>query len=221
MKRLLMILLAALLCLSLCACGSQAAKPAGKQVWEKGFYLDAFNTPTEEYYLGTATPLTGTFNSASVTDGELAAELRVDPWTVRISLYENGSEKVKNGSVFSVVGYLAGGGDCVVIDEDQFGLLIADTVRDHNVPSIARALCAEDGEVSFYLERADQPASNYLFTVPTGNFAALYTAEIAEPIQAPWYAAAESRLQEKDYDGAIAAFTALGDYRDSAARAED
>ena len=54
MKRLLMILLAALLCLSLCACGSESAKPAGKQGWEKGFYLDAFNTPTEEYYLGTA-----------------------------------------------------------------------------------------------------------------------------------------------------------------------
>ena len=237
MKKVVSLLLLVVLCLGLCACENSGGASLGTAVWEKAYYLDAFNDPTEEYYIGTAKRLSGSYSSDSVTDGKLEAELRVDAEKISVFLYENGTDLVKNGDQSSIAfsvqmkaadgsktqlyGEMVSGGACVEIWEEQARSVLhfADSRQTDN--PVAAALCAKNGEVSFYLTREDQPATSYLFTVKTGNFAALYEAEIVPPIQEAAYAKAEALLAQNEYDGAISWFTALGDYRDSPARAEE
>ncbi len=238
MKKTVSILLLAVLCLGMCACeNSRGGEDLGTAVWEKAYYLDAFNDPTEEYYIGTAKRLSGSYSSDSVTDGKLEAEIRVDEQIISIFLYENGTDLVKNGDISSIefsglmktadgskvqlYGGMYSGGDCVEIWEDQTQSVLHFEDREPQENPVAKALCAEDGEVSFYLTREDQPATSYLFTVRTGNFAALYETEITTPIREGAYARAEALLAAENYDNAIAVFTALGDYRDSPARAAE
>ena len=209
MKRFLLLALALLLCAALCACGMS---PAG--VWKKDFYLDSFNQPTEDPYIGTGSRIKGTYNSATVSDGALEAELRVDPETVSIYLYENGSDKVKNGnnervyfpvtvkradgSTFEIDGVMTGGSDHIEISENQLMSLLGE--ESEGAGYISDALCAKDGEVSFYITRSDQAATNYLFTVKCGNFAALYTDEILAPYLEKLSEFGLQMLQDKDYD---------------------
>lgn len=235
MRKSIVILLVLALMAGLCACGGAGGSA---QVWEKAFYPDEFNQPTEEYYIGTARRISGTFNSDSVTDGKLEAELRVDAECISIVLYENGSDRVKNGGYdsirfpitvkrpdgtkFDVTGTLESGGDAIVIPEDQEPcVLLLNGSEEARAQSVARALCAEEGELALYITREDQPATKYLFAVDCGNFAQLYAGEIAEPIQSRTYAQAEEALLERDYDRSVLIFKALGDYRDSAARVEE
>ena len=98
MKKILIILFTALVMVIFCACGSSSgagAPSTSSKSWEKAFYLDAFNDPTEEYYIGTSSHIKGTYNSSTVTDGKLEAEVRADAEAIRIMLYENGTDKVK------------------------------------------------------------------------------------------------------------------------------
>ena len=201
MKKLISLLTAVVLCLCLCTGGASALWSA--ETWEKSYYLDPFGDATEDYYLGMTKRASGSYKSGSVTDGALEAELRVDENRVCILLYENGDEQVRNtlhGSIgFSVLmkaadgtktqldGTMASGGDCVEIWEDQAQSILHFPDRTPQENPVAAALCAEDGEVSFYLTREDQPATSYLFTVRTGNFAALYEAEIVTPIREAAY----------------------------------
>ena len=192
MKRFLLLALALLLCVAFCACGTSTSG-----TWKKDFYLDSFNQPTEDPYIGTRSRIKGTYNSATVSDGKLEAELRVDSETVRIYLYENGTDKVKNGnnenvyypvtvkradgSTFEADGLMMGGSDHVEIFEDKL-LSLFSLVEKGEDDHISDALCAKEGEVSFFITRYDQAATNYLFTVKCGNFAELYDAEILEPV---------------------------------------
>ena len=73
MKKTVSLLLLVVLCLGLCACENSGGASLGTAVWEKAYYLDAFNDPTEEYYIGTAQRLRGSYSSESVTDGKLEA----------------------------------------------------------------------------------------------------------------------------------------------------
>ncbi len=230
MNKKLVILLALLLCAALCGC-SDAKQTAA---WEQAFYLDPFNDPTDERYIGTGARLTGTYSSASVTDGKLEAELAVDAEKISVALYEGGKDRVKNGlhsaiafpvtvkradgTTFTAEGFMPSGGDSVIIEEAQAERILAagETAAPGNF--ISAALCQADGEVSFYLTRSDLPASSYLFRVKCANFAQLYDAEIAQPMLSSLYARAEELYTGQDYAGAAEAFAALGSYKDSAAK---
>ena len=234
-KKAVSLLLCVIFCLSVCT--GEASALWSSSGWEKAYDLDPFGDATEDYYLGMTQRASGSYKSSSVTDGALEAELRVDANRICILLFENGRDQVRNGEHSAVAytvlmkaadgsktqlyGAMASGGDCVEIWEDQAGNILhfADAAPEET--SVAKALCTGDGEVSFYLTREDQPATSDLFTVKTGNVAALYEAEIVPPIQEVAYAYAEQYLAENAFDDAESLFTALGDYRDSAARAED
>lgn len=230
MKRFLLLALMLVLCVSLCACGMS---PSG--IWKKDFYLDSFNQPTEDPYIGTGSRIKGTYNSATVSDGKLEAELRVDSETVRIYLYENGTDKVKNGnnesvyypvtvkradgSTFEADGLMMGGSDHVEIFEDKLLSLFSLVEKDED-DHISDALCAKEGEVSFFITRYDQAATNYLFTVKCGNFAELYDAEILEPVFKGYYQSAQNLAEQEKQIQAIELFMLLGDYADSKEKAE-
>ena len=232
---------------SLCACGSDAEKIATPSdpavddsqpsVWETAYYLDEFNQPTDNVYIGNIERLTGSYESSNVTNGELAVEIRIDGSKISIILYENGSTKVKNGeqadilfpvlvkkadgSTFSVNGVMESGADCITIPESQVDcVLLGPDTEQARSTSIATALCAERGEVSFYITRDDQPATSYLFSAECGNFSELYNYGIAKTIQELAYLIAEDYLNNNQLDEAFNMFTALGTYNDSAERAQ-
>ena len=190
-----------------------------------------FGDLTEDYYIGTGRNLNGTYNTSTVTDGMLEAELRIDAYTVSIILYENGTDKVKNGTVqnivfpvavkktdgstFHVDGIMYSGGDCIEIREDQSENIFANGDPALLTTSLSSALLEGNGELRVYITRKDQPASNYLFRVKSDNFAEIYAAEIALPIQESVYAEGERLFSEQEYGAAIFAYEALGQYKDS------
>ncbi len=247
MKKVAVLLLAISMMFSLCACGSNAETTASSQepdagvsvplVWEKAYYLDDFHQPTDKVYIGNIERLVGTFDSNSVTDGDLAAEVRVDGSKISILLYENGSDLVKNGehvdvifpivvkksdgSTFSVNGIMESGADCITILESQVDcVMLGPNTEEARSTSIATALCAESGEVSFYITRDDQPATSYLFSVECGNFSELYNDGIAKTIQELAYMYAEDYLRNGQLEEALNMFSALGTYSDSTDRVQ-
>lgn len=257
MRRIIAVLLVLTMVLALCACGSDAeAKPSNNvssvetgssvlkpnaktapRVWEEAFYLDNFNQPTKKSYIGTIDHLKGTFNSTTVTDGQMEAEIRVDGSIISILLYENGNEKVKNGgnkdilfpievmkpdgSTFSINGVMLVGEDCIKIQETQANcVLIGSDTEKNRTTSIATALCTENSQVTFYITREDQPATSYLFSADCGNFKEIYDDTIAKTIQELAYFYAEDFLRNGQLNEALNMFTALGTYSDSADRAQ-
>ena len=230
MKRIVAIAVLILSCLMLCACGASLSAN-----WEKGFYLDDFNDPTETFYIGTKNRVKGTYNTASVTDGELEAEIRVDQHSIRIYLYENGTDKVKNGesgvyfpinikesegTTVSFDGYMSCGGDYVEIEEEQVFRVLGGEEFDNGVDYLSKFLSHENGEVSFYITRSDQPATNYRFTVKSGNFAALYRDEIATDVIESLSQFGLEELQEQDYKGLLELLPLFERYKDSNDRIE-
>ena len=152
MKKALIFLLSVSLCFALCI-NSASADALKSSNWEKAFYLDPFQDPTDEYFIGTSRHLTGTFNSETVTDGTLEAEIRVDAEKICIYLYENGKEKVKNGgyqaiafptmikaangTVSQFYGEMDSGADCIVIWEDQ----VKNVLVSEDVPPLKSSIC--------------------------------------------------------------------------------
>ena len=71
-------------------------------VWVKEFSKDKFGDTTDQYYLTNKAQFTGTYNSDSVSDESLGANLIFerdgDSLLTYIILYLNGRDKLKNGT---------------------------------------------------------------------------------------------------------------------------
>ena len=74
MKKMISLLLALLLVISCFAFYTPDANALGA-VWVKEFYKDKFGDQTDQYYLTNISQFKGTYNSDSVSDGELGANL--------------------------------------------------------------------------------------------------------------------------------------------------
>ena len=94
MKKPLLLLLAALLCLSLCACGAGGGNAAG-QGWKLDYFLDEFKEPTDNAYLTNSKPFSGIYNTAELSDKPLEARLLADEYAVYIELIPQGGEAIK------------------------------------------------------------------------------------------------------------------------------
>ena len=195
-------------------------------VWVKEFYKDKFGDTTDEYYLTNKSQFKGTFNSDSVSDGELGANLifERDGGFLRAyaTLFFNGKDQLKNGassSVYYAISVKRADGSVF----DTAGSMVAGESRIQIDASIelARALRAYNGVVKIYIEDSYYANNNYLFTVECGNFDDLYNQEIFVPYQEEKYQEAEHLLEEKKYDEAAEAFRALGEYKDSPTRVEE
>ena len=215
MKKKVAFMLCAALILSLCIFGTDArALAIDTNVWSKEYYKDVFGDPTEEFYFINSVRFSGSFNSETEDDALLKAEIIVDEQSLFFVLYENGSDKVKNrfeselryeiavkaadGSKFPAEGTMPRGDSRIEIAEED---------REQ----VLSALCAEEGQVSFYLQREDQPMTNYLFTAQCGNLADLFKEE--------QYQTALALLEEQPIE-ALEAFLALGEFKDSKTQAE-
>lgn len=121
MKKLISLLLAFTLLLSLCACGSSkqpSVTPNQEEVlepetaeptevpeteekgtlWGQSYYVDDFNQPTDETFIYNTVSLVGTFSNSATTNSILYADMLVDGENIAIMLYEYGQSLVKNSS---------------------------------------------------------------------------------------------------------------------------
>ena len=149
-------------------------------IWETYYYVDNFNQPTDQWYIGNSTNFVGTFSNSATTDSMLFVDMIVDfESDVAIFLYEYGTNAVKNssdsyvdeyniimrtesGTDYNMTGTMYCGDDRIYIDDDYRNDVIT-------------ALQGEEF-LSFYIEMADRTVQNYLFTVIPSNFSEEYSA---------------------------------------------
>ena len=189
----------------------------------KEFYKDKFGDKTNQYYLTNKSQFKGTYNSDSVSNGKLGANLIFErdggELLAYITLFLKGKEQVKNGTS-SGISY-----DISVkrSDGSQFSTLGGmsageDRIQISNTIDFANALITSTGEISIYIEDHYNATNNFLFKAKSGNFKDLYNQEVLIPYQEEKYQEAEKLLADKKIYEAAEAFIALGDYKNSAAR---
>jgi len=193
-------------------------------VWVKEFYTDKFGDKTSQYYLTNKSQFKGTYNSDSITKGKLGAKLIFERngeyLSAYITLFLKGKEQVKNGTP-SAVNY-----DISVkrSDGNQFetaGRMVAgdDKIKIDKPLDLADSIIA--GDIDIYMEVQHNANNNFLFKVNSGNYKDIYNQEIFVPYQEEKYQEAEALLTAGDYDAAATVFKSLGNYKDSAARADE
>ena len=149
-------------------------------LWELGYYVDEFNQPTEDGYVCNSTVFLGTFSNSATTNSLLYVNILVDEDDISIFLYEYGNSQVKNssssyddeynikmrtadGTDHSFTGTMYCGDDRIFVD------------RAH-ISEVIDALDQEGNTItSFYIEDAERPVKNYLFSVISNNFAERYS----------------------------------------------
>lgn len=66
--------------------------------WEKRYYVDEFNNPTDKAFIASTATISGTFSNSATTNSKLEAFIRVDNEDFQIMLWEYGSHLVKASS---------------------------------------------------------------------------------------------------------------------------
>ena len=139
------------------------------ETWEKSFYVDDFNEPTDEWFISTS--FMGTFSNSATTDSSLSGYVLIDEENVAFMLYEYNRNQVKNsysrdkaytitakaedGSKSEFSGSVWSEGDRVI-------------VSNADKPAIIE-LMKNGGTVKFYIYETDNSVTNYLFTVKSNN----------------------------------------------------
>lgn len=225
MKKTISFLLALIMVCSCFAFHSPNANALGA-VWVKEFYKDKFGDTTDEYYLTNESQFIGTYNSDSVNDGVLGANLMFErdgaELLAYLTLFLNGTDQVKYGT--------SSGEKYVVsvkrVDGSQFdtsGNMLAgeNKIQISASAALISALRASDGIVKIYVEDSVNKNNNYLFTAECGNFNELFTQEVLIPYQEEKYQYAESLLKNNQFDEAVEIFRSLSGYRDSDKKVEE
>ena len=163
--------------------------------WHMSYYVDEFDLPTEDKYIYTST--TGTFDNFAASNSDLEAGMLVDKNNISIVLLEYGDSKVKNSSAkyadeykilmldssnnkTTLSGFMYAGGDRIVIDSS-------------NKDKVLDALKL-NGTLRFYIEKKDQPTTNYTFAFPDKHgFPLAYSLLKGEALPRSYYAV--SRLE--------------------------
>lgn len=215
MKKLLIALYVALVLALSLGC---LAEEADNSAWKLDYYVDEFRLPTDEPYVTNAEPIIGIFSNSATTDSELLVNILVNEKGLAIMLDEYGSSRVKNSyssqqqynvtllddarQKTNLSGYMPSGVDRILFDEPA-AQTILNALRDN-------------ASLSFYIEEADRPSTNYLFAVTnTSGFAEALT-EMYAGFHERDYQQAVELYNSGDYEAALALFAELGDYKDSA-----
>lgn len=146
--------------------------------WTVRYYVDAFNQPTDEWYIITKSTISGTFSNSATTNSNLGVEVLYDfEGEITFFLYEYGRSQVKNsssryvdeyditmraadGTDYSLTGTIYCGGDRLFID-DAYRNIVLNALRG-------------EGTVSFLIVKSDRTTTQYLFSVEASNFGEVY-----------------------------------------------
>ena len=211
MKRLASFLIMLVLMLGCFAICSDTPADAAKKIWTTEYYTDNSGDATDEWYIVSKSPFSGTFNNASANNKKLKAEILVDEVGVYIKLFEDGKTPVKNASPLPevyAVSLKTAEGQTLEFEGVMYGE--DDRIHVLDAADLVTALCGGD-EIKIYVEKYSESTTNYLFSVKGSNFAAQL-----DSIKEPYYKNALAIVQAGRYEAAIAAFTPLIGYKDSA-----
>ena len=179
MKKLFALMLALILTM---ATGSTLAEE--RIEWEKRFYLDEFELPTDQYYFCNTVPFVGKFSNSATNDSPLEAFLFYDKGNISLRLIEYGTNIVKNtyskeslyqtsimnpqGERFSLIGTMASGSDVISFSNEDSETIIS-------------ALFG-NGLVRFSISEVDTPTTKYLFNIEDSTgFVDVLPFSIAQP----------------------------------------
>ena len=197
-------------------CGALAEDAAG--IWQFTYYVDEFRMPTDEGYIRNAEPIEGIFSNSATTDSKLDVVILLDEHQLAFMLYEYGRSLVKNsysrdriynvtlrdaaGRKTALTGTMPSNADRILFEEKD-------------AEKIVNAL-STDPTVAFYIEQADNPTTNYLFTVQDTSGFSEMAATLVERANERDYNAAVASWNAGYYKRALATFARLKDYKDSA-----
>ena len=148
------------------------------KIWEKKFYVDDFEQPTDEWYIINSTIFTGKFSNSATTDSTLYAYILVDAKDVSIMLYEYGRNQVKNASSRYDEDY-----DITMLLDDNSRVDVKGaiypgndriTITSGTKQKVIDAL-KNNKKVVFKIVESDRTVTSYLFEAHTANFNDIYS----------------------------------------------
>lgn len=175
-KKILSLILIIVICMSLCAC-ENGGEDNEKDDWIIKYYVDEFDTPTDEWYIVNSELWVGTFSDSATNNSELSAKVLVDDRCISLALFEYSYWQVKNSSTRNMDYY-----DITLKLEDGTQVEVSGVIPQSGeriyisqlyTSDVLEALLGE-GTVQFYVEDVSHPITNYLFSVDCSNFAELY-----------------------------------------------
>ncbi len=142
-------------------------------IWEKAFYVDEFNSPTNEAYIRNSDVFVGTFSNSATTNSKLYARILIDSDDIAIKLWEYGSNEV---NAYSTTSYN------ITVQDDKgnkhklYGTMYKNGERIYLSDSTFTALLQQNKKLKVYIEEASEYRyhSTYLFELENGNFNAVY-----------------------------------------------
>ena len=139
------------------------------KTWEKRYYVDEFDEPTDEWYIYCS--FSGTFSNSATNDSRLSGNILIDSTDISIMLYEYNRNQVKNvysrDKSYTIVVRSAGGdkatfkgtiyskGDRIFINSSQEASM--------------KNWLKKSGTLKFYIYETDNSVTNYLFEVESDN----------------------------------------------------
>ena len=143
--------------------------------WEKRYYNDEFNNPTNNAFIAPVDYFSGTFSNSATTNSRLSAYIRVNSDDCEIMLWEYGSSLVK---AYSTTDYditiLLPNGTKKYFTGTMYKNGFAICFDDYN--GIISLLKSTNGTLKIYLKEDSDYGVNstYLFEVDTSGFKDLY-----------------------------------------------
>ena len=144
-----------------------------EKIWEKRYFVDEFNQPTDTSYIVNSDPFVGTFSNSATTDSELCVDIIIESdegeWLFGIALYEYGNMLVKNPySTFKFYNIVIKDDDGNKHESDGMMLPNSDNILFYEDYVLEALKKGED--LAFYICEKEQPITNYLFTIKGSNF---------------------------------------------------
>ena len=146
-------------------------------VWTIGDYVDQFDTPTGENFIGTKNDIKGTFSNSATTDSLLNISILIDEDGVGFRLYEYGDNPVKgyysDGHFYDIWTFV--NGEKKWMNGKLYKGSSTIHLTDRFVEQFLNYL-KSGSEVKMYLSDSTSNAT-YSFTIPAATgFAELYQA---------------------------------------------
>lgn len=160
--------------------GSPSASPSSSASsqptfgrWQKAFYVDEFNNPTNKAYIYNKNSFNGTFSNSATNNSSLSAQILIDSDYVSIVLYEYSNMRVKG---ITTTNY-----DITILDDNGVkhyttGTMYENDDRIRLLDTNLINLIKSNERIQIHLvENAKYGyPSSYLFSVTRENFTSVY-----------------------------------------------
>lgn len=144
------------------------------KIWEKAYYVDEFNNPTNQAYIRNSSLFVGVFSNSATTNSNLYARILIDEEDLAIKLWEYGRNEV---NAYSTTYY-----NITILDKNgtkhyTTGTMYKNSERIYLEDfTLANLLKKNDTLKVYIVENSDYGYNtSYLFEIQRGNFISVYS----------------------------------------------